>query len=350
MKKITALALVLSLALGLTGCQTNSPQGPADTPGAGSSAGSSAPGTPAAPGKETQYLKFACSTMGAQWFTIAASVGEIVNKEHSDLVLTATVGAADTNLLNLENGSIDVAWCTNDGVAAALEGAREPFTQPLKNVRLIACAYESPIEIAAPASSGIDTIYDVVGKNFNTFIVGGTLQVTVEKLLKAHGISYDDITAGGGTVSYVGYDEQTMLLQDRLLDVATYMTAVPASQIVEVETSMPMHVLKLDPDIMKQFHEDNPEYQTFVVPAGTYKGQTEDVETVSVVHMILCRADLDDDTVYEITKTMWENIEDITAVHATIAKEMVLENACRSLVAELHPGALRYYQEVSVMP
>lgn len=135
-----------------------------------------------------------------------------------------------------------------------------------------------------------------------------------------------------------------MLLQDRLLDVATYMTAVPASQIVEVETSIPMHVLELDPDVMERFRAEHPEYQKYVVPAGTYKGQDKDVETVSVVHMILCRADLDEDVVYEITKSMWENISDITAIHATIAKEMTLDGACRSMVAELHPGAERYYQ------
>ena len=55
-----------------------------------------------------------------------------------------------------------------------------------------------------------------------------------------------------------------MLLQDRLLDVATYMTAVPASQIVEVETSIPMHVLELDPDVMERFRAEHPEYQKYV--------------------------------------------------------------------------------------
>ena len=56
-----------------------------------------------------------------------------------------------------------------------------------------------------------------------------------------------------------------------------------------------------------------------------------------------------EDVVYEITKSMWENISDITAIHATIAKEMTLEGACRSMVAELHPGAERYYQEVGLI-
>lgn len=339
MKKIFVLLLALTMLLCMTACNKDTGTTDSKNP---------TPDQTETP-KETQYLKFACSTMGAQWFSIAASVGEIVNAENENIVLTATVGAADTNLLNLEDRSVDVAWCTNDGVVAALKGARDPFSTPLTNLRLIACAYESPIEIASPADSGIDSIYDVVGKNVNTFITGGTLQVTVEKLLKAHGISYNDITEAGGTVSYVGYDEQTMLLQDKLLDVGTYMTAVPASQIVEVETSLPMHVIQLDPQVMEKFRTENPEYQKFVVPAGTYKGQSEDAETVSVVHMILCRADLDDDTVYAITKAMWDNIEDITSVHATIAKEMTLDGACRSTVVDLHPGALRYYQEVGAI-
>lgn len=337
MKKILSMILAMAMMISLVSC------------GSSSSGSASSGGAQSSDAEETQYLKFACSTMGAQWFTIAASIGEIVNAEHDDLVLTATVGAADTNLLNLEQGSVDIAWCTNDGVVAALNGARAPFETPLENLRLIACAYESPIEIAAPVESGIETIYDIPGKNFNTFVVGGTLQVTVEKLLNAHGITYEDIISEGGTVSYVGYEEQTMLLQDRLLDVASYMTAVPASQIVEVETSMPMHVLELDPVVMEKFRNEHPEYQKYVVPAGTYKGQDKDVESVSVVHMILCRADLDDDTVYEITKAMWDNIDDITAIHATINGEMTLDRACRSMIVDLHPGAERFYKEAGII-
>lgn len=139
-----------------------------------------------------------------------------------------------------------------------------------------------------------------------------------------------------------------MLLQDRLLDVATYMQSVPSAQIVEVETSMPMHAIQMDADVMKAFREENPEYMQYIIPAGTYKGQSQDSESVSVVHMILCSSDLEEELVYNITKAIWENIDKISLVHSSLKEEMTLDEACRSLPVPLHPGAERYYKEQGV--
>ncbi len=337
-KKIIALLVCLSLLVVIVcSCAANG-----TTPG-GDETGAQPPEK-----AETQFLKFAASTMGAQWFSMAAAIGEVVNSNMDNVVVTATLGAADTNLLNIENGTIGLGFCTNDGVVAAAKASREPFKTPLEKIRIITAAYESPIQIAAPVESGVNSIYDVVGKDFNGFIAGGTLQVTVEKILNAHGITYDDIVKAGGTVSHVGYDEQTMLLQDRLLDVATYMQSVPSAQIVEVETSMPMHAIQMDADVMKAFREENPEYMQYIIPAGTYKGQSQDSESVSVVHMILCSSDLEEELVYNITKAIWENIDKISLVHSSLKEEMTLDEACRSLPVPLHPGAERYYKEQGV--
>ena len=47
-----------------------------------------------------------------------------------------------------------------------------------------------------------------------------------------------------------------------------------------------------------------------VIPAGTYSN-TEDFQTITCQAVLYCRSDLDDDTVYNITKAFYESAEEI---------------------------------------
>ena len=90
-----------------------------------------------------------------------------------------------------------------------------------------------------------------------------------------------------------------------------------------------------------------PYYTAYTVPAGTYKGQTEDVTTITVKATLIVSADIDEDTVYEITKAIFDNVEAITAEHAKGA-ELSIENATSGMTAPFHAGAARYFAEKGV--
>lgn len=85
----------------------------------------------------------------------------------------------------------------------------------------------------------------------------------------------------------------------------------------------------------------------YLIPAGTYPGQTEDINTVSQPNFLATNADLPEENVYQITKAIYENLAFLQAIHPA-TKEMALETALAGLPLPLHPGALRYYQEVGV--
>ena len=87
-----------------------------------------------------------------------------------------------------------------------------------------------------------------------------------------------------------------------------------------------------------------------VLPAGTYKNQVNndvDVMASAFVMFMSVHKDMDDDTAYELTKAMFENLDDAHAVNQGL-KPLTLDNAFVSLNATLHPGAVRYYQEMGV--
>jgi TRAP transporter TAXI family solute receptor len=85
----------------------------------------------------------------------------------------------------------------------------------------------------------------------------------------------------------------------------------------------------------------------FVIPAGTYPGQDADVTTIAQPNFLATRADLPEENVYLITKTIYENLPFLQSIHPA-TKAMAIEKAIAGLPLPLHPGAARYYQEMGI--
>ena len=85
----------------------------------------------------------------------------------------------------------------------------------------------------------------------------------------------------------------------------------------------------------------------YVIPAETYPGQGKDINTIAQPNFLAVRSDVDEDAVYQITKTMYENLEFLNAIHQA-TKAMDIQKAIVGLPMPLHPGAARYYQEVGI--
>ena len=85
----------------------------------------------------------------------------------------------------------------------------------------------------------------------------------------------------------------------------------------------------------------------YVIPAETYPGQTDLVTTIAQPNFLAVRADVDEDAVYQITKTMYENLPFLNSIHPA-TKAMNIDKAIAGLPLPLHPGAARYYKEVGI--
>lgn len=85
----------------------------------------------------------------------------------------------------------------------------------------------------------------------------------------------------------------------------------------------------------------------YLIPAGTYPGQTADINTIAQPNFLATHADLPEENVYQITKTIYENLAFLQAIHPA-TKAMALEAAIAGLPVPLHPGAARFYQEQGI--
>jgi len=85
----------------------------------------------------------------------------------------------------------------------------------------------------------------------------------------------------------------------------------------------------------------------YTIAAGTYPGQTKDISTIAQPNFLAVNANVDEEHVYQLTKTMYENLGFLTAIHPA-TKVMAVEKAMAGLPVPLHPGAARYYKEVGL--
>jgi len=110
---------------------------------------------------------------------------------------------------------------------------------------------------------------------------------------------------------------------------------------------MKLAYINISDEILAQIQKDAPYFTRYIIPAGTYDGQTEDVATITCKAALYCRADLDEETVYQITKAFYESGDEIAAAHAT-GKEVQLEGCIDGITTPIHPGAARYYKEMGI--
>ncbi len=114
-------------------------------------------------------------------------------------------------------------------------------------------------------------------------------------------------------------------------------------------TSPAMKLLDMTEPQMTRANGSHWLWTPYVIPAATYPGQNEDVWTIALSNILVTRADVADDVVYAITKSIYQNLPYLRRVDPVLA-DLAIERALDGMSMPLHPGALRYYQDVGLVP
>jgi len=146
-----------------------------------------------------------------------------------------------------------------------------------------------------------------------------------------------------------GYGPSAEALQNGQVKGAGIPAGVPVGAISQLMAAAGEDVtlLNFTEEQMAQADGDRGLWTPFTIAAGTYPGQEEDVQTIAQPNFLATSADLPEEHVYQLTKTIYENLPFLQAIHPA-TKVMAVENAIAGLPLPLHPGALRYYQEVGI--
>ena len=148
---------------------------------------------------------------------------------------------------------------------------------------------------------------------------------------------------------YGGYGPSAAALQDGKVVGIGAPGGEPVGALVQLMSTAGDRVSMLSMTEEEMVKADNGRnlWTPYTIAAGTYPGQTEDVQTVAQPNFLATTSDLPEEDVYQITKTIYENLGFLNAIHAA-TKAMGIDKAIAGLPVPLHPGAARYYKEVGI--
>lgn len=250
--------------------------------------------------------------------------------------------ASVENLNLLQQGRGEIAFSLGDSVKLAWEGNTDAgFKVPLDKLRGIAAIYPNYIQIMASKESGIKTVADLKGKSLSVGAPKSGTELNARAILGAAGMSYDDL----GKTEYLPFAESVELMKNRQLDATLQSAGLGVSSFKDLATSLDVQMVAVPEEIATKLGAP---YIAATVPAGTYQGQDSDVQTVAVVNFLVTHSEVSDETAYQMTKQLFENIPALTAAHKA-AENIRIEDALKGMPIPLHPGAERYYKEKGLL-
>lgn len=288
-------------------------------------------------GLETNIVTIATGGASGPYNIIGSTLADTYSSEYGVNSRTQTTGASVENVNLIKEDKIEMAFTMSDVVSQAVEGT-EGFTEPTDKISQIAALYPNYVQIVTTADSGIETFEDLRGKRIAVGDQNSGVEVNARTLLEGYGITYDDID-----VDYLGYAEAADGLRAGQIDAAFLTSGLPNASLLELSETLDIRMVSIAPEDVERVAEDQSYFIALEIPAGTY-GNEEAIPTAAIMNALVVHSDMSEDDVYNLTKTFFENLDTLENSHQAAA-DITLEAAQEGLVAPLHPGAQRYYDE-----
>ncbi|MDW7740497.1 MAG: TAXI family TRAP transporter solute-binding subunit [Bacillota bacterium] len=337
-KKLLVLVLLLFIVFGMLSLVGCSPA-PTTTP---TEPDTEAPDdTPAAP--TVTRVNMGSGWVTGAYYPLAGGMSRVIHNNLDTIALTVeSSGASAVNSRMIGSGDLDMAIVQNDVAFYAYNG-EGAFDTPITNIRGMFILYPEPVQLVAAEGSGINSPADLAGKRVALGPLGSGAEVNALQVLEAAGLTEDDLAMA----ERLEAQEAADYLKDGRLDAAFYTVAVGASVIADLAVMSDVYLVNIEGEFADNLIAAYPFYAKLTIEGDVYSGVAE-AQTVSILSMVVCREDLPEELVYEFTKTIFENLEDVHRAHSA-GRFVTLESALDWMGIPIHPGAERYFTEAGIM-
>jgi TRAP transporter TAXI family solute receptor len=258
--------------------------------------------------------------------------------------LVAVAQTTDGSIANVEAihaGILESGFCQSDILFWAYNGVGI-FAEraPLTDLRLIANLYPEVVQIVVRRDAGMESIADLAGKRVSIDLPGSGTLADARIILSAYGLNEEDFE-----VVHLQSGQSMSLLRNGELDAFFIVAGAPTASVSGLVEE---GIATLLPIADQQAIEIVINYPFFSLSAVAYP-HTDIIPTLSVGAQWAVSSAIDDDLVYGITSALWDEYgrKELDAGHP-VAKEILLKNALEGAAIPLHPGALRYYEEIGL--
>ncbi len=296
----------------------------------------------------------ATATTGGTYYPVGVAVATLIKVKleptHKiSLAAISSAGSGENVKLLRENQAqfailqgLYGAWAWNGEGQVQAEG-------PQKNLRSVSMLWQNVEHFVVDSSiAGTGTIDDLANLKGEKFSIGkrnsGT-EGSGRHILDGLGINPDETF----DLVYLGYGPSAEALQNGTIKGMNTPAGVPVSAVAQAFAAAgdKITILGFTEDQAKRANGNYDLWTLHTIAANTYPGQTADVTTIAQPNFLAVREDVPEETIYQITKSIYENLPFLHNIHKA-TKVMSLDQAIGGLPIPLHPGAARYYKEAGL--
>lgn len=299
---------------------------------------SSKSGTSESGKEESLKYSIAAGTTGGGFHTGGTALSTVLNDKMSNMKSVVEVtGSSMDNVMLIQAGETEIGLSSTEIAWEAYNGEYTFKGKKHDKLRTLFPGWPGVYMFVTLEDTGIETIEDLNGKKYSSGPKGSANEVYAERIFNTFGIKPNIVnlpTSDAGNA-----------LKDGTID--GFSIAWPSSAVTELETSHKVKILTVNEKQKQEFLDNNPPYVWLEIPPGTYKALPDGAESFGLYNLFLVNSDIDEETVYNILKTTYENTDNIKQVWPQMAEGMKVENIDKTTIP-YHPGAVKFFKEQGV--
>ncbi|MDX0199147.1 TAXI family TRAP transporter solute-binding subunit [Sinorhizobium meliloti] len=279
------------------------------------------------------------------YYAAGGAICRLLNKDrktHGIRCSVESTGGSAFNVNTIKEGELDFGMAQSDVQYNAMKG-EESFKEggAHADLRAVFSIHPEPFTVLAHPNAGVTKFEDLKGKRFNVGNPGSGTRASMERLLGAMGWTLADFSLA----SELKADEHGPALCDGKIDGFFYGVGHPSANIQDPTTTCAAKLVPLTGEVVDKLVADNPYYAKATIPGGLYNNNPEDTETFGVLATLVTSANVPEESVYALTKAVFENFDEFKSLHPAFANLEPAKMIKGGLSAPLHPGAEKYYKE-----
>lgn len=297
---------------------------------------------------EQQFISIGTGGVTGVYYPAGGAICRLVNKSRKDHGIRCSVestGGSVYNINTIQSGELEFGVAQSDVQYNAFEGKAQWDGKPFKDLRAVFSLHPEPVTVLARADANAKNITDLKGKRVNIGNPGSGTRATWEVMEKALGWERGDLKLAGELKSA----EQAQALCDNKIDAFFWLVGHPSASTEEAVASCDAKLVNVDTPEIDQLVADNSYYRKATIPGGMYKGNPDDTNTFGVAATLVTSAEVPEEVVYTLVKSVFSNLDDFKKLHPAFANLKAEEMAKDALSAPLHDGAKKAFVELGIL-
>ena len=268
--------------------------------------------------QEQSFVTIGTGVITGLYYPAGGAICRLVNRSRAQHDIRCAVEATDGSVFNLaalRRGEMEMAIVQSDWQYHAYKGtARFRDEGPFKGLRSVFGLHGEPFTVVARADAGIGTFQDLKGKRVNIGPEGSGGRAMLDTVLKALSWTVRDFALA----SELAATEQADALCDNRVDAIMLAGGHPSGVVQEAASSCAITLVKVSGRAIQRLIDDSPWLASTVIPGGLYPGVPNDTETFGVKATLVSSSGVDADTVYEVVRTVFDNLDEFKALHPAL--------------------------------